>query len=148
MLGSAGNDDLGKAKLAGDGESVGAAGAEDAPDSVGNFAETVVEDRVDDSFFHHLLHGVTTGADGVEGDDFVAGGFEEFDGVHGTLGEDAEVGHSDDALGGGLGDALLGLSHAPGGGGGIGENFAGEDVESENVGNCKHHGDVLNTYER
>lgn len=148
VLGSAGNDDLREAEFAGDGESVGSASAEDAPNSVGNFAEAVVEDGGDDSFLHHLLHGVTTSTDGVEGNDFVAGLFKEVDGVHGALGEDTEIGHADDAFGGGLGDALLGLSHAPGSGSGVGENFAGEDVESEDVGDGEHHGDVFNSDER
>ncbi len=159
VLGATGDDDLGEAKLPGDGEAVGATCAEDAEDAVGDFAKAVVEDGVDDSFFHHLFHGVTTGADGVEGDDLVAGFFKEFDGVHGALSEDAEVGHADDALGAfelalalarphGFCDAFLcGLGHAPGGGGGVCEDFAGEDVEAEDVGDGEHHGDVLDADE-
>ena len=84
----------------------------------------------------------------MEGDDFVTGRFEEFDGVHRALGENPEVGHSDDSFGGGLGDTLLGLGHAPGGGGSIGENFSREDVESEDVGDGEHHGDVFDADER
>ena len=143
VLGTSGDDDLWEAEFSGDGESFGSAGAEDAPDAVGDFAEAVVEDGVDDSFFHHLLHGIATGSDGVEGDDFVARFFKEVDGVHRALGEDAEIGHADDAFGGGLGDALLGLCHAPCCCCGVGEDFAGEDVKAEDVGDSEHHGDVF-----
>ena len=148
VLGSAGNDDLGKAKFSGNGQPIGATGAKNAPHSISNFAETVVEDGIDNSFLHHLLHCVATCSDGVEGDDFIAGFFKKFDGVHRALGEDAEIRHANDSFGLAFGDALLGLSHAPGGRGSVGEDLAGKDVEAEDIGDREHHRDVLDSDER
>ena len=94
-----------------------------------------------------MLHGIATRTNGVEGDDFVACFLKEVDGVHRSFGEDTEIGHADDSFGGGLGNTLLGLSHAPRGGGGIGEDLAGENVEAKDVGNGEHHGDILDADE-
>ena len=134
---------MGQAQFAGHRESVGTTSPKYAPDAVGNFTESVIEDGIDDSFLHHLLHGITSGSDGVEGDDLVSCFFEELDGMHRSLGENAEIGHANDPFGFALGDALLGLSHAPGGCRGVSEDLPGEDVQSQDIGHCKHHGDVL-----
>jgi hypothetical protein len=138
---AAGSDDGGDRVPGGGFESSRAGGEKAADEFIRPFGGRDVEYSGDKAGFDERFHGPAASAGGVENEDFVTGGFENFAGGLDAVGGIAEhAGDDERFVGAGFGRRF---DHAADGAGGTSEDLARDAIEAGDVHDAGKHDDVL-----